>query len=429
MELGRLIIEYLMEIVKIYLLVFGIFRCIRKEGKIQIITVGSCVLILSLVWLFAADSDIMVNLNALLTISAAIIILKQKKQIVFVIVGFCSIAIIDTIVAGLASVFLQISVLQLIEKPELSILINSISLFLFFIGATISKRIIMKQSYTEDYNGHTAKQVVLVIVGLIAFAVYMVPVIELGTQMNERRSVISIFISSIIFLTICFISVLNKHENQLYKKKNEIYELLFTEQKIYYEAMLKREGETKKFRHDINNHLLCIQQLVEENKIEKIKEYLGDLVGALEDTGDYQHTGNKIIDIVVKDIWKNAEGIILEWKGIFPETVAASDMDLCILFSNMLKNAVRSTAQYEGKKIIEVNIKILGKSIFIKCENPIGGVLKQKKGKLYTTKKNTGRHGFGLQNMQDVVKRYGGDIHYETKEKFIVEIILEGICA
>lgn len=100
---------------------------------------------------------------------------------------------------------------------------------------------------------------------------------------------------------------------------------------------------------------------------------------------------------------------------------------MCILLSNMLNNAVQSTSQYSGEKVITVDVKVLGTTMMIECENPIGGVVKQKRGKLYTTKTDENNHGFGFQNMRDVVKQYGGSIHYKMGEKFNLEIILENI--
>lgn len=44
--MGYAIITYLLEMVKMQLLIFGILKCPKKEGKIQIKTIGCCILLL-----------------------------------------------------------------------------------------------------------------------------------------------------------------------------------------------------------------------------------------------------------------------------------------------------------------------------------------------------------------------------------------------
>lgn len=199
--------------------------------------------------------------------------------------------------------------------PKLSILINSFSFLLLLIFFKIKQNNI-NWLYSEKYSGYSLKQGILIFFGCFAFVVYLVPIIEIGTLLNEKRSVISVAVSGIIFLIICFLSLLYIQKNHLFKEKNEIYKSMILEQKVYYESILKRETETKQFRHDIKNHLLCMKQLIEEKQYLNVKDYMDDMIGKVEKLGSYRQTGNKIADIIISDIWKRTENIKLDWNGM-----------------------------------------------------------------------------------------------------------------
>lgn len=53
---------------------------------------------------------IIMNMGVVLTVTTIVILLKGKKQMIFVIGGFFAIGIIDMITAGIASLILKISI-------------------------------------------------------------------------------------------------------------------------------------------------------------------------------------------------------------------------------------------------------------------------------------------------------------------------------
>lgn len=282
---------------------------------------GSCILFLSSAVLFKIDEGFMIELEVLLNVMTVVILLNSKRQTIFVIMSFFAIGIMDFIDAGIVGMFCNISIEQLVEMKIESLRVNSISLILLLIGSVLRHRNAKEQLYEADSNSHTVKQGLLVFFGLFAFTIFMVPIIEMGTLMNEKRSIISITISGVIFLAICLLSLLYIQRNQSYKRINSLYKSMLKEQKQYYESMLKREEETKLFRHDIKNHLRCMQKLLEEGRQENIRTYMQNMLGKVENIESCMRTGNKTIDIIIVNVWRETKGIELVWKGIFPGEV------------------------------------------------------------------------------------------------------------
>jgi len=122
--------------------------------------------------------------------------------------------------------------------------------------------------------------------------------------------------------------------------------------------------------------------------------------------------------------------IKLKWRGRLPDKLKVSNMDLCIIFSNLLKNSVEALKKISEniEKKIEVEIKQLENNIIIKVKNPISGKVNIIDDKLITSKLDKNNHGFGSLNIKEAVNKYGGNIKYNiSEESFLVEIIFSDI--
>jgi sensor histidine kinase regulating citrate/malate metabolism len=110
--------------------------------------------------------------------------------------------------------------------------------------------------------------------------------------------------------------------------------------------------------------------------------------------------------------------------GKFPEEIGnISDVDICTILSNLLKNALEAAVLYDGalEKKIQLLIQWYNTEILLKITNPSNAV-----GDLSgTSKADKKNHGIGLQNVKDAVEKYHGYLKTEyEKEIFCVRIVL-----
>ena len=103
------------------------------------------------------------------------------------------------------------------------------------------------------------------------------------------------------------------------------------------------------------------------------------------------------------------------------------DKDLVIILTNLLDNAIESSMKSE-KKSIEFSLYILnGSYVVLKVINSCDEAPLVRKGQLITKKDNQEIHGYGVKNIQRVVKRYNGMTMWEYSEidkqfKFLITI-------
>lgn len=228
---------------------------------------------------------------------------------------------------------------------------------------------------------------------------------------------------------LCWVLIGMKKVNVQMKEKVVLEQELKSAQRDYYISMLRREEQTRKFRHDMNNHLICMKHLSEINDIDGLKCYLNRMSGQLENIQNICYaTGNEILDIMLNEKLAGMEETIdITVKGQFNKEVEIDEMDLCIIFSNLIQNALDELARMqEGDRWIDMEIKSGNDYIRFQIKNSACSYKKIMKNKLpKSEKKNKRNHGIGLRNVKEVLEKYEGELKIDsTQDMFGASVIL-----
>jgi len=101
--------------------------------------------------------------------------------------------------------------------------------------------------------------------------------------------------------------------------------------------------------------------------------------------------------------------------------------DIAVLFMNLLKNAFEATSICLGAKCVEVRIDATANSFYLLVKNNYIRDLLIENEKIKTSKKGQRNHGYGLQIVRDVVKKYDEQVHIShDNNEFSVEITFFG---
>lgn len=200
-------------------------------------------------------------------------------------------------------------------------------------------------------------------------------------------------------------------------KENEALAKQFLEnQKEHYQYLEKRELETKKFRHDIKNHLLLLENFINNKEYDDVEKYLKSLNEKVVTFNNHISVNNGIADAILNKFYSNAaeQEIELKVKGHFPMNCNISAYDLCTVLSNLLSNAIHAESQCGGD-CISVEIRYTQNEVFLVVENDYRHDLTIEDGILQTTKTDTLNHGLGLSIVKDCVEKGGGYITVSTE--------------
>lgn len=100
--------------------------------------------------------------------------------------------------------------------------------------------------------------------------------------------------------------------------------------------LLEKETETKAFRHDVKEQILCMKILYENNQYDELGEYISEMQTETIELSSEYHTGNDYVNAIVTDLSRQYHQVDLEWIGRLPK-LGLSYLDICTLFCNILK--------------------------------------------------------------------------------------------
>lgn len=201
----------------------------------------------------------------------------------------------------------------------------------------------------------------------------------------------------------------------IYRENEQLAEKYLEDQKAHYLYLEKREEETKKFRHDIKNHLLILSRYLELNDYEEAGKYLGVLNEKVDALGNHIHVNNGVADAILNKFYAEAKeyGIELKVTGHFPMQCYVSAFDICTILSNLLSNAVEAERE-SGKNSIELEVRHKDSEMFIVIQNNYSHELKYENEFFQTSKLDVSEHGYGLKNVYECVKNNKGQMDIAT---------------
>ena len=134
------------------------------------------------------------------------------------------------------------------------------------------------------------------------------------------------------------------------------------------------------------------------------------------------YSGNDVIDAILNEQSSIIESnnIYLEIKGQLPNNIRISNYDLCVIFSNVLNNAVENAIESQDSKYIKIKLGVFNDYINIAVINST-----KNKNDLRTTKKDKDNHGFGIIILREYVKKMSGHLKILNRgNEFEINIII-----
>ena len=102
--------------------------------------------------------------------------------------------------------------------------------------------------------------------------------------------------------------------------------------------------QMRAIKHDMQAHLIVLQYYLESGMYEEARAYLKGIrdVQMSINMGIEIDTGNSLINAIIEEYVSRDKEINFWCEGKFPENINISDYELCILFSNLMSNAVEA---------------------------------------------------------------------------------------
>lgn len=298
---------------------------------------------------------------------------------------------------------------------ELVLLIQAASskLLYFLIAFIVSKISIKEKKLDFKFT-----KVSFLFILPIASILLLIGVAYITENYNLNNYVYLLFSISTILLIYSNILVFLVY-NSIIKTQLENIELHLQNQKTeidseYYSILQKQYDNSSILIHDIKRHLLSIKELSVEKNYSAIIEYIDNLYDNNQIDSLKKYSSNKLVNVIINRYSQlcdeNNIKFFCDIRNI--DFSFLSDNDLTSILDNLLENSVEASLE-SNKKNIELTIMQKNTNfIVINIWNYYNKEPQILNGKFLTSKKDKNIHGFGINSIERIVKKYNGDFNY-----------------
>ena len=418
-EIGWVGLEWMMCLVE--LIIFHIFmerncekREVEKIPKMLIILGTGILLYVKDYWQISDIVTVLLCSLILTVYGGALFKAKEHIYPIYAFTFILMIAICDVICIGSVSMlFTNIEVSELLELHGRRYIVGLMSKLLAFCFVMVVSY--KRQMISQDYRKENLFVILLVFLSSLICMFSLLRIKQSGSDVEVEQQIdlamcfISFSIFSIDMIIYWVIRQLNVKVNQ-----EKDIELVQCQNELLTKAIIDNqeiEKEWRKIQHDFNNHISCIDMLLQMENITKARAYIQNLTKSWQENHLSIYSGNEIADAVINQKAIQAKSFKINFlvSGNIEGGTNIEDVDLCALLSNSIDNAIEATKQVQEdeNRRIEVTFGNRNGKLLIDVKNAVKQNIDAKE-KLTTTKTDRKRHGIGMMSMQTTVNKYGG---------------------
>lgn len=202
-------------------------------------------------------------------------------------------------------------------------------------------------------------------------------------------------------------------ENYIHVRENDVYKQQTYAYQNQLEVIMESRNRVRALRHDMKNHILALQVLVQREEKEEANQYLDAMKNYMTNPQEYVKTGNDTVDSLLNYKLQKANEVLnqVETKISIPEQLRLRSFDLNVLLGNLLDNAIDASMQTEEKKL-KITLKLDKGILFLNICNSCQRIADGRNDFWETTKEDKVNHGIGLKNVRGIVEKYHGEITF-----------------
>lgn len=331
--------------------------------------------------------------------------------------------LLQTSLSLLAGAVLNQGIQLILPLGELSKNLEAISLYLgisFFLSTGITlilRKLLLSHQRLRiaTSKGNWLYQFIVPLLSI--FFAFTISAIQGGVFGADYLSIISL--SSLIVLTLSslyFNLYLARQQQQYYQNQLEKEQLQFQVREI--QQSQEEYQRLQSLRHDLKNKHLTLLSLLEKNP-EEAKDYLYSLTDSIVGEQTFYSKNQTINFLLNQKLHHLKDEIEMEIDCFVPQELSIQPDILAVILGNCLDNSIAACLRLPNKKrSLSINIRYFQQNLFINIRNNFDE--KEK-----STRKSRQKDGWGLRNIDALVKEYQGNIKRFIKDgQYQIEILL-----
>lgn len=257
---------------------------------------------------------------------------------------------------------------------------------------------------------------IIILTVFSAVGIYSAGVIDSLRDDNLYNFVVSALILFSFELLLLY-AIYHRKRSGYYRMLSAEYRKQFDAEYRFFKDYKASQEDTIRFRHDWQNHMLLIRQMLANGDYSTAEAYFAGLSNNTPGGSSYIASGCELADMMItikSELMENLD-ITFHFKGDLNELNRLEQADCCILLSNLLDNAIEANAKITKNRYITLLSHYTETLFYMEMKNPAAEELHFKADRLLSGKDSNRTYGIGLENIKAIVEKYNGDCNYFTE--------------
>ena len=248
---------------------------------------------------------------------------------------------------------------------------------------------------------------------------------DISAEQSEISPLFPIIYVLIGVLNILLYIIMNKMQrDNVIKEEYILLKANISAQQRLAVELRERYSEVKTIRHDMKHYLTAAAELISDNKPDEAKLYIERIINEKIDSSVIGvNTGSAVIDAVINNKISFCAQTGIKTKCIIDtQFESANDIDISILLSNLLDNAIAGcgTSDLQIEPQIEIIMSLKKSLTYIAVKNSISKSVLTDNPNLETDKPNKSEHGFGIRSIKSIAEKYDGSVDFSEENGFFI---------
>ena len=216
------------------------------------------------------------------------------------------------------------------------------------------------------------------------------------------------------FCILCY-AIINTHEKTRQKYDAEFARSIISSGRDHYQKMNEMYEKLRILRHDYKFHLNAAREMLRSGDTEDAQQYMTGMESQLTGYDLPSFCANSVINALIASYAEQCTKHAIEFNVNLPmpDSLQIPIYDICIILGNLLENAVEACKKTQQNPMINLAAQNTDTQFLLMVKNSYNGKIHHYDGKPISTKTNG---GIGLQSIQAVAARYGGELFTEWEK-------------
>lgn len=213
------------------------------------------------------------------------------------------------------------------------------------------------------------------------------------------------------------LAIVQMFNDQVVQRQNSRYRAQLEQQRA--EALLDSYTEQRRLTHEFTNHMSALSALLDQGDLKGAQAYIASVSKTVAAGTTIMDTHNPLLDSILSKKYEEAaqKGVTVYFDLCDLKEIPFDGMDMVIVLSNLLDNAIRAAAQALPPEV-HVRIRKTPEEYLLSVRNRVQDDLDLEDNKLPGTTKKESGHGMGLANVQEVLRKYGAEYTVSCRDRW-----------